>query len=432
MVGHRLLSFLQEKAVSHIKKVNKKKFTMKASVLCNGNVCEIKVRAYRTGQERRQETLVMLHRLQGDSIAFNALFRLLKQDLTSLTSELKERHNRSHEVHELPAVAQTKTTAPPNSAFLTPLMDAAHNAEDTQAQAEAAASLAAAAEEREEPALHSPKSTKCDTETPRGKLLRGFLSSHAPHCEASSNTWGRGCLQGRCRKALAEEGQRPGQWEDAEATVLTGHGEAEAWQGFQESSLSVKLCVYPDVTGVSRPDAGPRVVLNWVFDWGTVTASGVSWFQETLISRFGTDFKELIESEVEGRLQGRSKLEREERQFLEHFRSLHVFVGFWQDLDAIEHIITATRRERRGGKPLPRKVLSRSVPDLKAQAPPASMQRSASGLESRTAPSAPSETAPRPRKERRPAPYAVSIMEEDDFSSVSLFEGGAVRRNVGL
>ncbi|CAK9105568.1 unnamed protein product [Durusdinium trenchii] len=158
MVGHRLLSFLQEKAVSHIKKVNKKKFTMKASVLCNGNVCEIKVRAYRTGQERRQETLVMLHRLQGDSIAFNALFRLLKQDLTSLTSELKAPcavpaevsplpEASSHEVHELPAVAQTKTTAPPNSAFLTPLMDAAHNAEDTQAQAEAAASLAAAAED---------------------------------------------------------------------------------------------------------------------------------------------------------------------------------------------------------------------------------------------------------------------------------------------
>lgn len=151
-LGNRLLSFLREKAVSHIKKVNKKKYTVKAQVLCNGLVCEIKIRAYRSAKE----IAVVVHRLGGDSIAFNALFRLLKQDLTiGLPLELKAEADvsptemPSDEVHETEPLgpAVSSHVAPSENAFLEPIIDAAHNADDTQAQAEAAASLAAAAED---------------------------------------------------------------------------------------------------------------------------------------------------------------------------------------------------------------------------------------------------------------------------------------------
>eukprot|EP00434_Breviolum_minutum_P009116 symbB.v1.2.008030.t1/scaffold490.1/size198488/1 len=154
-VGNRLLHFLREKAVSEIRKVNKKKYTVKAKVFCSGLVCEIKVRAYRT---ETTEMALVVHRLGGDSIAFNALFRLLKQDLTSELSELRsfelEDGHRSHldvspdlpdEVENF--VDRQSSTVDPAEGFLTPLFDAAHNAEDTQAQAEAAASLASAAED---------------------------------------------------------------------------------------------------------------------------------------------------------------------------------------------------------------------------------------------------------------------------------------------
>jgi len=148
-VGNRLLHFLREKAVSEIRKVNKKKYTVKAKVLCSGLVCEIKVRAYRT---EKTEMALVVHRLGGDSIAFNALFRLLKQDLTSefLRSELEDGHldvspDLPDEVENF--VDRQSSTVDPAEGFLTPLFDAAHNAEDTQAQAEAAASLAAAAED---------------------------------------------------------------------------------------------------------------------------------------------------------------------------------------------------------------------------------------------------------------------------------------------
>lgn len=154
-VGNRLLHFLREKAVSEIRKVNKKKYTVKAKVLCSGLVCEIKVRAYRT---ETTEMALIVHRLGGDSIAFNALFRLLKQDLTSELSELRsfelEDGHRSHldvspdlpdEVENF--VDRQSSAVDPTEGFLTPLFDAAHNAEDTQAQAEAAASLASAAED---------------------------------------------------------------------------------------------------------------------------------------------------------------------------------------------------------------------------------------------------------------------------------------------
>eukprot|EP00435_Cladocopium_sp_Y103_P010815 s3770_g2.t2 len=152
-LGNRLLTFLREKAVSHIKKVNKKKYTVKAQVLCNGLVCEIKIRAYRSAKE----IAVVVHRLGGDSIAFNALFRLLKQDLTTgLPLELKAEADVSPDT-EIPsdevievaenAVRHGPAVAPSENAFLEPIIDAAHNADDTQAQAEAAASLAAAAED---------------------------------------------------------------------------------------------------------------------------------------------------------------------------------------------------------------------------------------------------------------------------------------------
>lgn len=147
-VGNRLLNFLREKAVSEIKKVNRKKYTVKAKVLCSGLVCEIKVRAYRT---ETAEMALVVHRLGGDSIAFNALFRLLKQDLTSeLRSELEDGHlDVSPDLDEVQEnfVDRQPSTVDPTEGFLTPLIDAAHNAEDTQAQAEAAASLAAAAED---------------------------------------------------------------------------------------------------------------------------------------------------------------------------------------------------------------------------------------------------------------------------------------------
>mmetsp|Transcript_39727 Transcript_39727/g.91853 ORF Transcript_39727/g.91853 Transcript_39727/m.91853 type:complete len:389 (+) Transcript_39727:110-1276(+) len=137
-----LLHFLNEESTAHIKKVNRKKFTVKAEVLWAGLTCEIKNRAYQLPDNR---VVFLFQRLRGDSIAFNGLFQSVKTFLTSGDTVQSVPLS-------LPApapVSQELSLAAECSKpdLLTPLIDAANRAEDTQAQAEAAAGLAAAAED---------------------------------------------------------------------------------------------------------------------------------------------------------------------------------------------------------------------------------------------------------------------------------------------
>jgi len=157
-----------------------------------------------------------------------------------------------------------------------------------------------------------------------------------------------------------------------------------------------------------------------------VKEEAVSTLKDSLTSRFGDGFKALVEAEVEGRLAGRKKLDRE-------------------DLDAIERVLVAARKERRGGGTIrPRKTLSRSLPNLSAidgASPPTPppLQRLAP-----TAPSALESSLGRPRpmssgtvgsrasgghaamarsmsetKVRRPPPFGTSILDDDTGSERS-------------
>ncbi|CAJ1460862.1 unnamed protein product [Effrenium voratum] len=131
-VGNRLLDFL-ELHDANITKVNRLKFTAKAQVLCSGLVCEIKIRVYQDGDDR---ILILVHRVRGDGLAFSELFRLLKQHLLATPA--------SSSASRPPSVS---LAAKATDVYLQPLVEAAHNAEDTEAKAEAAAGLAAAAED---------------------------------------------------------------------------------------------------------------------------------------------------------------------------------------------------------------------------------------------------------------------------------------------
>eukprot|EP00441_Pelagodinium_beii_P038185 CAMPEP_0197650822 /NCGR_PEP_ID=MMETSP1338-20131121/31173_1 /TAXON_ID=43686 ORGANISM="Pelagodinium beii, Strain RCC1491" /NCGR_SAMPLE_ID=MMETSP1338 /ASSEMBLY_ACC=CAM_ASM_000754 /LENGTH=569 /DNA_ID=CAMNT_0043225305 /DNA_START=32 /DNA_END=1741 /DNA_ORIENTATION=+ len=151
----------------------------------------------------------------------------------------------------------------------------------------------------------------------------------------------------------------------------------------------------------------------------------VNSLKDTLVSRYGAEYKDIIEAQVEGRLSGRSKLERE-------------------DLDAIESSVRAARKERRG---LPGRshALSRSAPDISslngASAPRLPLAHPQAPTEPRLRPSSSgsktgatqlarsvsalntqSSTAGssfNPKKVRRPAPYGTTIMIDDDASERS-------------
>jgi len=151
----------------------------------------------------------------------------------------------------------------------------------------------------------------------------------------------------------------------------------------------------------------------------------VNTLKDTLVSRFGSDFRDLVSSEVDSRLAGKSKLERE-------------------DLDCIERSIANARKQRRGVAPGATK--SRSSPNLSAltaaasSAPTPPLQlgsptapRSASGGSQegraaaasrlmRSASAADTNQSSMaasfdPKKVRRPAPYGTSIMPDDDNMS---------------
>eukprot|EP00930_Biecheleria_cincta_P056528 TRINITY_DN42633_c0_g1_i1.p1 TRINITY_DN42633_c0_g1~~TRINITY_DN42633_c0_g1_i1.p1 ORF type:complete len:591 (+),score=173.06 TRINITY_DN42633_c0_g1_i1:54-1775(+) len=154
--------------------------------------------------------------------------------------------------------------------------------------------------------------------------------------------------------------------------------------------------------------------------------AAINTLKDTLVSRFGSEFRDLVSSEVDSRLTGKSKLERE-------------------DLDCIERSIVNARKQRRGVAPGATK--SRSSPNLSALAaapeafvptpplqlgsPTAPRTGSGGSQEGRAAAAASllmrsasaadttqsSMASFNPKKVRRPAPYGTSIMPDDDNMS---------------
>eukprot|EP00928_Gymnodinium_smaydae_P070855 TRINITY_DN54606_c0_g1_i1.p2 TRINITY_DN54606_c0_g1~~TRINITY_DN54606_c0_g1_i1.p2 ORF type:complete len:609 (+),score=202.76 TRINITY_DN54606_c0_g1_i1:182-2008(+) len=110
--------------------------------------------------------------------------------------------------------------------------------------------------------------------------------------------------------------------------------------------------------------------------------SAIASLKETLVRQYGASTREVVEAEVEGRLAGRTKLQRE-------------------DLDAIERTVLAAVRQRRGTtRIIPRQ---RSSPGLVSAAPAKPALAPASPAASRTAP------APAPaHAQQRAAPPAAS------------------------
>lgn len=139
IAGNRLVDFLNLEAAAHIKKVNRRKFTVKAAALWQGLTCEMKLRAYRMpcGQSAFE-----FQRVGGDCLAFNGLFRLLKQHICGI----EEQTSPDCQLPPPSPCAQFSGEADKNSSLL-PLIDTARNADDVGAQAEAAAGLARAAED---------------------------------------------------------------------------------------------------------------------------------------------------------------------------------------------------------------------------------------------------------------------------------------------
>lgn len=156
-------------------------------------------------------------------------------------------------------------------------------------------------------------------------------------------------------------------------------------------------------------------------------AGAVTALKDSLTSRFGSEFRDLVCSEVDGRLAGKSKLERE-------------------DLDCIERSVVNARKQRRGIVPGTRTAKSRSSPNLSALAtaevsaptPPLQLgsptaPRSGSGGSSQARAAAASQlvrsasaaaetqssnlASLNPKKVRRPPPYGTSIMPDDDNMS---------------
>jgi len=152
IAANRLLSFLDDEATAHIKKVNRSKFTVKLEALWQGLTCEVKVRVYR--MVRSSQCAFEFQRVGGDCLAFNGLFRLVQQLLCPLKNECVG--DAGHSFSPPPPPPFEKADS--EFVSLLPLIDAAQNAEDVTAQAEAAAALASVAEdERATAQLCSPR-----------------------------------------------------------------------------------------------------------------------------------------------------------------------------------------------------------------------------------------------------------------------------------
>eukprot|EP00933_Yihiella_yeosuensis_P074720 TRINITY_DN8375_c0_g1_i1.p1 TRINITY_DN8375_c0_g1~~TRINITY_DN8375_c0_g1_i1.p1 ORF type:complete len:429 (+),score=72.46 TRINITY_DN8375_c0_g1_i1:78-1289(+) len=139
--GNRLLEILSEEATAQIQKVNRRKFTVKASVLWEGLTCEVKVRAY-VMHGNGYDYVLEFQRVDGDTIAFNGMFQLVQ-------SRLSPRSGKAQLSMEQPpplAPLDRDDTADMKGALL-PLIDAAQHAADVSVQAEAAAGLADAAKD---------------------------------------------------------------------------------------------------------------------------------------------------------------------------------------------------------------------------------------------------------------------------------------------
>lgn len=131
-VGNRLLAFLNTIAAK-VLKVNTKKFTVKAAVLCEGLTCITKVRVYsRKGFPR---LALEFQRYSGDCVAHNKTFQQAAQFLTLQASKTLP-----------PNCTQLQSDKELDVQSLLPLLDAARRSSDVSFQAEVAAGLLAASE----------------------------------------------------------------------------------------------------------------------------------------------------------------------------------------------------------------------------------------------------------------------------------------------
>lgn len=139
-------------------------------------------------------------------------------------------------------------------------------------------------------------------------------------------------------------------------------------------------------------------------------SAAVTSLKESLTKRFGASLQEVVEAEVESRVAGKSRLDRE-------------------DLDAIEESILAARRRLRGTDGTLRGKHTRSAPTLpalpsEAPAPTQSqpLARAATAVSVRSA--APVVLVPprparmKPPRRIPPAPYGGSIVDEEDSGKV--------------
>lgn len=130
VVGNSLLAFLGTVA-ANVLKVNTRKFTVKAAVLCDGLTCAMKVRVYSLGFPR---FALEFQRYSGDCLAYNKTFQQAVQYFTSEATPTSS---------TLPAIKVDKDLAIED---LTPVLDAACRSNEIFLQAEAAASLSAISE----------------------------------------------------------------------------------------------------------------------------------------------------------------------------------------------------------------------------------------------------------------------------------------------
>jgi len=128
IAGNSLITFLEHVVHARIKKVNHKKFTIRADIIIEGFPCDIKVRIY---QEQRA-SLLEFQRRSGDSVAFMRLF-------SQASGYLQGQHAAvdSWRQPEIPHMARL----PPDEA-IAPLIDMAEF-HDVNLLSDAAAALAA-------------------------------------------------------------------------------------------------------------------------------------------------------------------------------------------------------------------------------------------------------------------------------------------------
>jgi hypothetical protein len=131
-IANKMLSFFEDIVISHVGKVNKHKFTIRAEVIVSGMHCETKVRIYQDSVA----CVVEFQKRSGDTIAFNKMFSLAKEYLQhSGTSQVRANTTLPLDV---PVVS-----FPPGQ-ILEPLLQIITHSHDVELLAEAAAGLAEA------------------------------------------------------------------------------------------------------------------------------------------------------------------------------------------------------------------------------------------------------------------------------------------------